>query len=1412
MRKKLFRRIAVLFAAALVCLAGCEQPGGPETEEPAQHTIAFESHGGSEVEAITADEGTEVEEPAEPAREGYRFTGWFSSEEGGTEYDWPHTLAADVTMHARWLENTVPPPAQYTITFDSHGGSAVAAVTAEEGTALEQPGDPARENHAFAGWYSAETEGTLYEWPHTLTGDVTMHAHWQENAKYTLTFDSHGGSEVQPILAYAGTAAEQPPDPAREGYAFTGWYSAETEGTLCSWPHVLAGNTTMHAHWRENTLPPPERYTVTFDSHGGSEVAAITADEGTALEQPGDPARANYNFAGWYSAETGGTLYDWPHTLSADVTMHARWQAKARHTLSFDSHGGSAVQPVTDYEGTAVEKPGDPARANHTFNGWYSAETGGALYSWPHVLTGNTTMHAQWRENPRYILIFNSHGGSAVQPVTAYTGTAVPRPANPARENYAFAGWFSAAEGGTEYEWPHTLNADLTMHARWQENARYTITFDSHGGSTVPPVTVYTGATVPKPADPVRANYSFTGWFSSAESGTKYSWPYAPAADLTMHAQWRDTVKSITGVPTGGVVGVELDLSGARVSPATAPQTIVWRVKDAGNSGVTAVTDGKFTALKAENQLKLTAVVAGGGANNGDYTEDFIIKIVKPGDFIGVDSIYNVPASGVAGSPLTLTGVVQPASATNTTIVWSVADPGTTGAALEGVTLKAQSPGTVIVKAVIEEGLTGGIDFEREFYITIIVNESLPAIPGPGFYTFSGTWDPDTSPPDLRFAEGFEYPENPDDFLDEALKWVEADGNYLIVLDRDYVLGPQYLDIAGAQVALLGWEKERILESSERSSPLFLVENGTLILGANIRVINSPGAGTVRRIQLEGGDLLMYEGAFIGIEEQVSNGGAVEVGNGSSFAMHGGGIVNCAATNGGAVNVLSGGTFTLAGGSITGNEASGAGGGVYNNGGTFTVSGGSITGNTKGDNTELAVSNISGDIPDFTGSATGADTIYRWGEALEIAVAVHIDKQLGGLTFRSVLDMVYADDGNLLQKVTCTVSGVGDFSSDVVWTIEGGLPGTTLDADTGMLTVDPNETANQLTVRATSTSAEDLSGTAVMNFYPMKDLAVKFGITEKHSGTGNYDDIQKPTITTKEDVTNVFNAVSAYIKDNAAFGTANSLIQLGDYIDLPALTVAYYQTSGAGGGGFSSTNTWLSYATNRNVNFNGWSRGYTLRLVVAGINTFNSLNGNNEPHVVFHFRSVVGPRRMNSSNTNTSGYAGSEMRKYLTDIADDANSGKFLAGLVAAGVPSNVIWAPTRTVSASNSTVTTVTDKVWLPTMWELTGASNGTNAAEDGTNQVQFPLYNPNQYPSITFMSPQDGNVYTHSWFDRGIASASLGSVWWTGSPTAGNAASFRSFSSASTPNDSVNGFPSNSNAALTTVYISPAFCIKAP
>ena len=317
-----------------------------------QYTVTVKPENGEADITITQDYGTQIAAPADLTREGYTFIGW--------DTEIPTTMPAEnMTITAKWKVNS------YTITFDTAGGSEIAPITQDYGTAITAPADPTRKGYTFIGWDKAI--------PTTMPAEnMTITAKWKVNS-YTITFDTAGGSEIAPITQDYGTAITAPADPTRKGYTFIGWDKAI--------PTTMpAENMTITAKWKVNS------YTITFDTAGGSEIAPITQDYGTAITAPADPTRKGYTFIGWDKAI--------PTTMPAEnMTITAKWKVNS-YTITFDTAGGSEIAPITQDYGTAITAPADPTREGYTFIGWDKAI--------PATMPAeNMTVTAQWKDSEK---------------------------------------------------------------------------------------------------------------------------------------------------------------------------------------------------------------------------------------------------------------------------------------------------------------------------------------------------------------------------------------------------------------------------------------------------------------------------------------------------------------------------------------------------------------------------------------------------------------------------------------------------------------------------------------------------------------------------------------------------------------------------------------------------------------------------------------------------------------------------------------------------------------------------------------------------------------------------------------------------------------------------------------------------
>ncbi len=192
-------------------------------------TVTFQSEGGSEV-ASQIRANTPADQPADPTKEGYTFIGWYNGEE---KWNFADAVATDLTLTAKWQVN------QYTITFDTAGGSEVPSITQDYGTAITPPAAPTRTGYTFAGWDR--------EIPTAMPAEnMTITARWQVN-QYTITFKPENGGQDIVIKQDYGTAITAPANPTKTGYTFAGW-----DKTIPT--SMPAGDMTITARWTENRV------------------------------------------------------------------------------------------------------------------------------------------------------------------------------------------------------------------------------------------------------------------------------------------------------------------------------------------------------------------------------------------------------------------------------------------------------------------------------------------------------------------------------------------------------------------------------------------------------------------------------------------------------------------------------------------------------------------------------------------------------------------------------------------------------------------------------------------------------------------------------------------------------------------------------------------------------------------------------------------------------------------------------------------------------------------------------------------------------------------------------------------------------------------------------------------------------
>ena len=141
-----------------------------KVNEIKKFTVTFDSNDGSEIKTVTVKDGEKVPKPADPTKTGYTFKGWLNGE---TEYDFEKSVTSNITLEAKWEENT------YTVTFDS---GVTSQTIKYNGTATE-PTAPTKDGYDFVGWYEGDTK---FDFATKITKNISLTAKWEDPTKVAL--------------------------------------------------------------------------------------------------------------------------------------------------------------------------------------------------------------------------------------------------------------------------------------------------------------------------------------------------------------------------------------------------------------------------------------------------------------------------------------------------------------------------------------------------------------------------------------------------------------------------------------------------------------------------------------------------------------------------------------------------------------------------------------------------------------------------------------------------------------------------------------------------------------------------------------------------------------------------------------------------------------------------------------------------------------------------------------------------------------------------------------------------------------------------------------------------------------------------------------------------------------------------
>ena len=390
-------------------------------------------------------------------------------------------------------------------------------------------------------------------------------------------------------------------------YIFDGWYTEETGGKKVTDFGNANGDITYYARFIEVN----NQYTYTFYSENGvSEIKKETVDYGTEISVPEAPVKQatpefSYEFDGWYTLPEGGEKVETFGTISSDVSYYAQYkEIKNKYYYKFvDDKLNVLVEETAEY-GSSFNVPAAPVKAStqeysYEFDGWYTAQTGGAkIEDFSNVtLTREIIFYAQYKETRnKYTYSFYDEAGNLIDTTTADYGTNIDVPTTPTKEataeyTYTFDGWYTEETGGEKVTDFGLLEDNVSYYARFiPTKNQYTYSFYDDEGVLIYTTTDDYGTNIVVPADPTKEStqeytYIFDGWYTLPEGGQKVE-TFTISSNVSYYARFikNDRLYKATFLNYDGNIFASEEIEYGK--PISAPILIPTKNLDDGNTYV----------------------------------------------------------------------------------------------------------------------------------------------------------------------------------------------------------------------------------------------------------------------------------------------------------------------------------------------------------------------------------------------------------------------------------------------------------------------------------------------------------------------------------------------------------------------------------------------------------------------------------------------------------------------------------------------------------------------------------------------------------------------------------------------------------------------------------------------------------
>lgn len=427
---------------------------------------------------------------------------------------------------------------KYTINFVTNGGSKVEQIVLAEGSELKEPEEPTKEDSKFVGWFEDVLLTNKYIFPSLMPAkSFNLYAKW-EKADRKLTFNSNGGSQIEPITAKALSQLDMPNDPVKANRVFAGWFI--DEDFEIPFDNVMPINhTTVHAKW----INVEETTKLTLDknwSSGDSNAYNIITENGVTNITVLD-GKATYSYFGIKISRNVKAYSTFVMNVSGtkgeEVLLKCQnggvVVAEKKFTLN-GNENQNLVWTVTADNLTDGQAP------MNFYVFMRPGQTGGAGTT---LTIKGFELFRLVEDDDEYqsVIHFDSLGGSGINSIFADANDSISEPVDkPVLPGYTFKGWYTNEDLEIPFVFDKMPQGQTTVYAKWQSNENVTLKFDSLGGSNVESLVLPAGTDLSNkiPDEPTKGKLLFGGWYKDRSFKEAFEWDVMPDEDFTLYARW----------------------------------------------------------------------------------------------------------------------------------------------------------------------------------------------------------------------------------------------------------------------------------------------------------------------------------------------------------------------------------------------------------------------------------------------------------------------------------------------------------------------------------------------------------------------------------------------------------------------------------------------------------------------------------------------------------------------------------------------------------------------------------------------------------------------------------------------------------------------------------------------------------